>query len=128
MFTYYAIHGINQGDVRKFLLGRYTTSEKNNRVKNLGWLINNWKSCDPSKQILIWTEVIVGKNNLLMQVPLVRNHEQGYYISNWESHSILLNWLNRPIFRGLIIHDTTQEPHLIFKYDYKGMVEFTTLP
>ena len=69
-------------------------------VKNLGWLLRNWREVDSF-------ETIMRKDpNDPMSTTLVaymRDNVTVYCSSKWRGYHTLANWLNRPVFEGVPI-------------------------
>lgn len=63
-------------------------------VKNLGWLLRNWKDVD-GFAVLAGNQVA---NGALLVAKLKSG---GNYVSTFASFSVLLDFLDRPVFRGL---------------------------
>jgi hypothetical protein len=68
------------------------------RVKNLGWLLRNWKSVE---RFVIKAPDRKGADIGLGEARLVaRLHDGETYETSFASSEVLFNWLNRPVFKG----------------------------
>lgn len=65
-------------------------------VKNLGWLLRNWKAVD---RFLITADP-TGHDDALLKVNLRDGVE---YAIGFASFSVLLGFLDRPVFRGRVV-------------------------
>lgn len=72
-------------------------ARKNFTVKNLGWLLRNWKKI---KDIQI-DEVDRPSLRWMYECRLVAFFEGGFYETYFTSRHICRLWLRRPVFRGL---------------------------
>jgi hypothetical protein len=67
-------------------------------VKNLGWLLRNWKGVDG----FVVTESLAPGNN---QATLIAYCEDGrVYATPYASKAVLAGWLNRPVFVGVPVN------------------------
>ena len=75
-------------------------------VKNLRWLLRHWKEVDYVRV----TKLKDGRCwfRAFMQRPT--RDKVFYYFTIWESWEVCLDWLHRPVFRGL--------PLVIQRFDY----------
>lgn len=63
-------------------------------VKNLGWLLRHWKE-------VVDLEVMDDYNG---DATLVANlGEDDWYLADFASRSVLHDWLNRPVFKGVLV-------------------------
>lgn len=72
------------------------------RVKNLGWLLSNWKKVER-------IELFPVTDNMRECRLLAHLQHGARYTTSWCSYAICLNWLDRPVFRGLPITDHIAE-------------------
>lgn len=70
---------------------------KKKDVKNLGWLIRNWKSVE-SFSISKSNEPGYGATGAHMVAHL---RSGGMYVTEWASKEVCRDWLRRPVFRGI---------------------------
>lgn len=61
------------------------------RVKNLGWLLRHWK------EVRSFEIVTDGSMGAL----LIAHLDDGQYRVWFTSYSVLIEWLDRPVFRGV---------------------------
>jgi len=72
----------------------YPDSRKIKKITNLGYLLKHWSETKDIEVISIQGDKAI----------LVANFKSGIvYACKWESKDTLLDWLNRPVFRGLPI-------------------------
>ena len=85
--------------------GSYTViNGKIREVKNLGWLLKNWKAVKNF-------EISPGKPGTC-DAYLRANLSNGYYTTDFACYSVLTQWLKRPVFYGVTV------------YDYKAVKEY----
>lgn len=96
------------------------TETKPLAVKNLGWLLRNWKTVELIEVLHPWVVRIrpTGAYSSLSPIPwhdipddarnepfdcwlVARMRDGSTYVSSFADSSLLLNWLDRPVFRGL---------------------------
>lgn len=67
-------------------------------VKNLGWLLRNWKQVDSFN-----IAPIVGKQDGMQWDVLMTAYlrDGRIFETKWASRKVCAEWLHRPIFRGL---------------------------
>lgn len=68
-------------------------------VKNLGWLLRNWQKVD-SFVIRKHPPVRQGFQPDVVLVAKLKCNE-GEYVTGFSCASVLRDWLNRPVFRGV---------------------------
>jgi len=61
-------------------------------VKNLGWLLKNWKEVKSFE---------LHSKGLIDGYMIAHLRDGGSYHSAWNSKSIMLDWIKRPVFYGL---------------------------
>ena len=77
-------------------------------VKNLGWLLRNWKNVDHFK-------VVPGTIKEHHEAKLYEYMTDGtFFRANFADKTVLWNWLKRPVFLGLTV-DWFGEEHIISK-------------
>jgi len=70
-----------------------TEEGRSHAVKNLGWLLRNWKQ--------ITRFELQRDHGPAQEALMVAYFPHGHYTTNWASWNLMLAWLDRPIFRGL---------------------------
>ena len=76
-------------------------------VKNLGWLLRNWKWV---KQFTIINHPEINFGCQPDCVLTAHLKDGRKYETGFMSHSLLRHFLDRPVFRGLLIDDQFQNP------------------
>lgn len=72
---------------------------KQKPVKNLGWLLRNWKQVESF-------EIDLPHGQTLAEATLVALLRDGdSYVCEFASYNILRNWLHRPVFMGMEVDD-----------------------
>ncbi len=73
-------------------------------VKNLGWLLRNWKQVEA---FTLEDHPAVEDRGMKPEVLLTAQLRDGRrYVTGFMCANICRDWLNRPVFRGLPIKDT----------------------
>lgn len=67
-------------------------------VKNLGWLLKHWKQVDNFR-----IEKARSKHDDCYLIAYIGPYKR--YETGFASYEVCINFLNRPVFKGLILHD-----------------------
>ena len=62
------------------------------RVKNLGWLLRNWRNVRRFYRV-----------DSFLIAEIRGGDWSGFYCCDWASEAVMLDWLKRPVFRGVEI-------------------------
>lgn len=74
------------------------------RVKNLGWLLRNWKRVDRTLGFKLTGTSDGGCRlvaRLRLDYPVLPNAEPHSYVTDFASLTVCWSWLDRPVFGGI---------------------------
>jgi len=66
------------------------------RVKNLGWLLRNWKSVTDLR-LIRWEN---GEGSLVANL---KHKKYDTFTTDFSDYGVMISWVHRPVFDGLLI-------------------------
>lgn len=82
-------------------MGRYAVvygvNGKIRPVKNLGWLLRNWKNVEA----FVWFRRAPSVSQTWDGILVAVMRASDIYLTTYQSEGVMLSWINRPVFRGL---------------------------